>query len=148
MLSVFLFGICCGCTLWFLKKLVFNRYYNKRSTKNTMDFVLDYFVLHLDSEPSYRKFMDNMLCKNEQYEFAPVSSYEEFKKSFISVSGRRGEIPTRLRNDYHVPLVCVQQVLLGHGVADIAFFGRLWEGSKKWSFLPRKHDAYVEFTCH
>ena len=61
-----------------------------------MDFVLDYFVLHLDSEPSYRKFMDNMLCKNEQYEFAPVSSYEEFKKVlFQSLGGEE-----KFRRDY------------------------------------------------
>ena len=61
-----------------------------------MDFVLDYFVLHLDSEPSYRKFMDNMLCKNEQYEFAPVSSYEEFKRVlFQSLGGEE-----KFRRDY------------------------------------------------
>lgn len=59
-----------------------------RKEKNNLDALLDSNLLHLKSDGSYQKYMNEMLQKNAEFEFKPVSTYKDFREQlFISLGG-------------------------------------------------------------
>lgn len=85
-LIIFLCVLITGYIFWLSAKIIANRFGTK--TKNTTDFLLDRYILKLDTNKVYRDYMDQMLIGNAAYDFRIVNNYQDFQNElYLSLGG-------------------------------------------------------------
>ena len=77
-----------GYIFWLIVMIIINRFGKKSKTKNTTDFLLDQYILKLDTNKVYREYMHQMLIKNTEYDFQIVNNYADFQTElYLSLGG-------------------------------------------------------------
>eukprot|EP01129_Flabellula_baltica_P014068 TRINITY_DN6664_c0_g1_i1.p1 TRINITY_DN6664_c0_g1~~TRINITY_DN6664_c0_g1_i1.p1 ORF type:complete len:277 (+),score=27.32 TRINITY_DN6664_c0_g1_i1:29-832(+) len=131
-----------GLTLIYLIiKVTQNRYFKKKRSKNTTDFLLDNVILNLKTNATYKEYMNIMLEKNNSYEFPEVDNYHQFQEElYISLGGK-----LKHKGDYEVIVKTLMYVSNSYYIESLKILPRFL-----FSFIRMRFNelSTMENTMH